>query len=88
MIDNVKLLKGIVISNKMHKTCVVSVERFVKHKIYGKFIKRNTRLKVHDEKNLCSVGDLVEISECRPISKSKSWKLIKVIKTNNNFKRK
>ncbi|BGI51572.1 MAG: 30S ribosomal protein S17 [Buchnera aphidicola (Ceratovacuna japonica)] len=80
MINNIKILKGLVISNKMNKTCVVLIERIIKHKVYGKFIKRHTKIKVHDENNICLIGDLVEISQCRPISKGKFWKLIKVIK--------
>ncbi|XAJ77699.1 30S ribosomal protein S17 [Buchnera aphidicola (Ceratovacuna keduensis)] len=82
MINNIKTLKGLVISNKMNKTCVVLIERFVKHKIYGKFIKRHTKIKIHDEKNECSIGDLIEISQCKPISKHKFWKLIKIIRNS------
>ncbi|SBT82104.1 30S ribosomal protein S17 [secondary endosymbiont of Trabutina mannipara] len=72
-------LQGRVVSNKMEKSIVVIIERFVKHPIYGKFIKRTTKLHVHDENNESNIGDIVEINECRPISKSKSWKLIRVI---------
>ncbi|WP_428994253.1 30S ribosomal protein S17 [Buchnera aphidicola] len=77
---NIKTLKGIVVSDKMNKTCIVSIDRFIKHKIYGKFIRRNIKIKVHDEKNKCTIGDLVEISHCKPISKSKSWILLKILK--------
>ncbi|QJC29122.1 30S ribosomal protein S17 [Enterobacteriaceae endosymbiont of Plateumaris rustica] len=75
-----KNLKGKVISNKMNKSIVVYVNRFIKHPIYGKFIKKTTKLHVHDEKNKCNIGDLVEIKECRPLSKTKSWILVNIIK--------
>jgi len=71
---------GRVISDKMDRTITVLVERRVKHPLYGKFISRSTKLHVHDEKNECNVGDEVTISECRPISKTKSWKLVEVVK--------
>lgn len=79
MSDKAHMLHGKVLSNKMNKTIVVSVERFVKHKDYGKFIKRTTKLHVHDEKNSCSIGDIVSIKECRPISKTKSWALVSIL---------
>lgn len=75
-------LQGKVVNNKMQKSIVVSVERLVKYPIYGKFIKRTTKLHVHDEHNVSNIGDIVEINECRPISKTKSWILIRVIKKN------
>ena len=68
-----------VISDKMDKSAVVLIERRVKHPIYGKFMKKSTKLHIHDENNECGVGDTVQISECRPISKTKSWKLVKVV---------
>lgn len=74
--DRLRSLQGLVVSNKMDKSIVVSIERRVKHPLYGKFIKRTTKLKVHDENNSCNIGDIVNIKECRPISKSKSWMLI------------
>lgn len=77
-----QILKGSVIKNKMQKSIVVSVERFVKHPIYKKFMKKTTKLHVHDENNSSKVGDVVEIQECRPISKTKSWKLINIKKNN------
>lgn len=80
MINTVRILKGRVISNKMQKTIVVVIERLVKHPIYGKFIKRTTKLHVHDEKNECDINDMVEIKQCRPISKNKSWILVSIIK--------
>lgn len=72
-------LRGTVVSNKMLKTIVVLVERKIKHPLYGKFIKRSTKIHAHDEKNLCKEGDLVIIAETRPISKTKSWRLVEVV---------
>ncbi len=74
-----RIQTGSVVSDKMDKSAVVLIERRVKHPIYGKFVKKSTKLHVHDENNECSVGDTVQISECRPISKTKSWKLVKVV---------
>ena len=71
--------QGRVVSDKMEKSIVVAIERFVKHPIYGKFIKRTTKVHVHDENNECRLGDKVEIAECRPLSKTKSWTLVKVL---------
>ncbi len=62
----------------MDKTVTVMIERKVKHPLYGKYIKRSTKLHVHDENNECGIGDIVSIAECRPISKSKSWTLVQV----------
>lgn len=73
---------GVVVSNKMDKTIVVKGERKVKHPLYGKFIRRSTKYHAHDENNECSIGDVVMIKECRPLSKTKSWSLIKVIDKN------
>ena len=73
---------GVVVSNKMDKTIVVKGERKVKHPLYGKFIRRSTKYHAHDENNECSIGDIVMIKECRPLSKTKSWSLIKVIDKN------
>ena len=70
---------GTVSSDKMDKTITVLVERLVKHPIYGKYIKRSTKFHAHDENNICKVGDLVEIKQSRPMSKLKSWELVKVI---------
>ena len=70
---------GVVISNKMDKSIVVAVERKVKHPKYGKYIKKTTRFMAHDEKNECGVGDLVTISETRPLSKNKNWRLKAVV---------
>jgi small subunit ribosomal protein S17 len=70
---------GSVISDRMDKTVTVLIERKVKHPLYGKFIKKSTKLHVHDENNECSLGDTVQITECRPLSKTKSWTLVKVV---------
>ena len=70
---------GIVTSNKMEKSIVVSVERKVKHAKYGKFLKKTTSFVAHDETNICSIGDTVKIMETRPMSKSKCWRLVEVL---------
>ena len=75
-----RVLQGIVTSNRMQKSITVCIERFLKHSVYKKFITRRTKLHVHDEKNECSIGDIVEIKETRPISKTKSWILIRIVK--------
>ena len=69
---------GLVTSNKMDKSIVVNVRRIVKHPRYGKFIKKSTKLIVHDEKNECGIGDIVRIMETRPLSKNKSWRLLEI----------
>jgi len=74
-----KTRTGVVSSNKMDKTVTVAVERKVKHPLYGKFIKKTTRFHAHDEKNECSIGDLVKIMETRPLSKTKRWRLVEVV---------
>ena len=74
-----RTVQGRVVSNKMEKSITVVVERKVKHPIYGKFIKRTTKLHAHDETNQCNQGDVVTIRECRPLSKSKNWMLVDVI---------
>ena len=70
---------GLVTSNKMDKSIVVSVERKVKHPKYGKFLKKTTKFVAHDEANSCSIGDTVRIMETRPLSKSKCWRLVEVL---------
>ncbi len=70
---------GTVTSNKMAKTITVAIERKVKHPIYGKFVKKTTKLHAHDEKDECSIGDVVKIMETRPLSKSKRWRLVEVV---------
>ncbi|HAI68445.1 MAG TPA: 30S ribosomal protein S17 [Gammaproteobacteria bacterium] len=78
-VSSPRTLAGHVISNKMDKTITVLVERTVKHPIYGKYIKRSTKLHAHDEDNACQEGDIVEISQCRPLSKTKSWRLHRIV---------
>jgi len=73
-----RTLTGRVTSDKMEKTITVMIERRVKHPIYGKYVKRSTKLHAHDEQNECQEGDLVTIEQCRPISKSKAWRLVRV----------
>lgn len=75
-----RVVTGVVTSDKMDKTRRVEIQRLVKHPRYSKFIKRRTVCKVHDENNESHVGDTVEIMECRPISKTKHWRLVKVVK--------
>jgi small subunit ribosomal protein S17 len=70
------ILKGVVVSDKMDKTVVVTVSRFVKHPLYGKFYKVSKKYKAHDEGNVCKIGDQVEIVETRPISKDKRFKVV------------
>ena len=72
-------LTGTVTSDKMDKSATVVVERRVKHPLYGKFIKRSTKLHIHDENNECGMGDVVIVEQCRPISKTKAWRLVKII---------
>ena len=70
---------GLVTSNKMDKTITVAVERKVKHPIYGKFVKKTTKFHAHDENNQCGIGDTVRIMETRPLSKTKTWRLVEII---------
>ncbi len=74
-----RILKGVVVSDKMEKTVVVKVDRIREHPKYKKRYKVSKKYKAHDEKNECKVGDIVEIQECRPISKEKRWRVIKII---------
>jgi small subunit ribosomal protein S17 len=74
-----KTRTGVVKSNKMDKTITVTVERRVKHPIYGKFVKKTTSFHAHDEKNECTIGDVVKIMESRPLSKTKRWRLVEVV---------
>ncbi len=75
-----KVMTGKVVSDKMDKTVVVSIERLVKHAEYGKYVRRRNRFKVHDEKNECKVGDVVRFMETRPLSKDKRWRLLDFVK--------
>jgi len=70
---------GVVVSNSMDKSITVAVKRKVKHPIYGKFINRTKKLMAHDEKNECNIGDKVLITETRPLSKNKAWRLVEII---------
>jgi len=70
---------GVVVSDKMNKTVSIAIERRVKHPVVGKYIRRTTKLKAHDENNECRIGDRVAISECRPISKDKSWRVVDIV---------
>ena len=70
---------GVVASNKMDKSIVVSIERRVKHPLYGKFVKKTSRFIAHDEKNSCNEGDTLRIMETRPLSKRKNWRLVEII---------
>ena len=72
---------GVVVSDKMDKTAVVSTDRKVKHPLYGKLMRRSKKYKIHDEKNECKVGDQVRIVETRPLSKQKRWRLTEIIST-------
>ena len=75
----VKTVEGRVVSSKMNKTVTVLVERQVKHPLYGKYIRRSTKLHAHDEENTCHEGDVVRVTECRPLSKTKNWRVVEVI---------
>lgn len=74
-----RTLTGRVTSNKMDKTITVVIERLVKHPVYGKYIRRTTKLHAHDEQNECREGDMVTIKQCRPLSKTKCWMLVSVV---------
>ena len=70
---------GVVVSSAMEKTVTVLIERRVKHPLYGKFMRRSTKLHAHDENNECNAGDWVRVEQCRPLSKTKSWRLVEVV---------
>ena len=74
-----KVRVGRVVSDKMEKSCVIAIERKVKHPKYGKFMKKTTKLMVHDETNQCGIGDTIRVMETRPLSKNKRWRLVEVI---------
>ncbi len=74
-----RTITGRVVSDKMDKTVSVAVERLIKHPVYGKYIRRTTKVLAHDASNECKEGDRVSISECRPVSKNKSWAVVDVI---------
>ena len=73
---NPRILTGVVTSNKADKTITVKIERKVKHPLYGKVVKRASKVHVHDENNSASIGDIVSVKECRPISKTKTWVIV------------
>ena len=75
----VRTLTGHVVSDKMDKSAVVMVERKVRHPLYGKYVRRSTKLHIHDANNECKLGDTVTIQQCRPLSKTKSWKLLEIV---------
>jgi small subunit ribosomal protein S17 len=74
-----RTITGRVVSDKMDKTVSVAIERLIKHPVYGKYIRRTTKVLAHDAANECKPGDTVQISECRPISKNKSWSVVNVV---------
>jgi small subunit ribosomal protein S17 len=74
-----RTVTGQVVSDKMDKTVSVSIERLIKHPVYGKYIRRTTKVLAHDESNECKAGDRVTISECRPMSKRKAWQVVNVV---------
>jgi small subunit ribosomal protein S17 len=76
-----RVLVGKVVSNKMDKTITVLIERREKHPVYGKYITRSSKVHAHDENNQCGIGDTVSVAESRPISKSKTWRLVEIVET-------
>jgi small subunit ribosomal protein S17 len=74
-----RTVTGLVVSDKMDKTITVYVERLIKHKMYGKYIRRSTKFHAHDETNSCKIGDKVVIKQSRPLSKTKSWVLVNIV---------
>ena len=72
-------VEGRVVSNKMDKTVTVLVERQIKHALYGKYIRRSTKLHAHDADNACNEGDLVRVAECAPMSKTKNWRVVEIV---------
>ena len=76
-----RVVTGKVVSNKMDKTITVLIERRVKHPVYGKYITRSSKIHAHDEQNTCGMGDTVTVAESRPLSKTKTWKLVEVVES-------
>ena len=74
-----RTIEGRVVSNKMDKTVTVLVERQVKHALYGKYIRRSTKLHAHDANNACNEGDVVRVAECAPMSKTKNWRVVEIL---------
>lgn len=81
--ESARTVTGKVISNKMDKSATVMIERKVKHPVYGKYIRRSTKLHIHDAENACQEGDVVVIEQCRPISRTKSWRLVEIVGHND-----
>jgi SSU ribosomal protein S17P len=81
--NKIKTRSGLVTSNKMDQTVTVLIERTVKHPLYKKYIKKSTKIHAHDADNKCHEGDFVKIAECRPISKTKSWKVVDIVKSTH-----
>lgn len=77
--QTLRTVTGEVVSDKMDKTASVSISRVVKHPLYGKYIRRTTKVLAHDEENACNKGDVVSIAECRPISKRKAWRIVEIL---------
>ena len=77
--NTLRTVEGRVVSNKMDKTVTVLVERQVKHALYGKYLRRSTKLHAHDADNACNEGDVVRIAECAPMSKTKNWRVVEII---------
>ena len=78
-----RVVTGKVVSDKMDKTIAVREERLVKHALYGKYIRRSTTYKAHDENNTAHLGDVVEITACRPLSKTKTWRLVRIVRSDH-----
>jgi len=78
-----RTLQGRVVSDKMDKSITVVIDRFVKHPLYGKFVRKSTKVHAHDENNECQTGDVVVVEQCRPLSKTKTWRFIKLIERAN-----
>lgn len=83
-VTKLRTITGRVVSNKMDKTITVLVERVVKHPVYGKYVKRSTKMMAHDEQNICQEGDVVSITSCRPMSKNKTFRLVDVLEAANS----
>ncbi len=78
-----RTLKGRVVSDKMNKSITIQIERRVKHPLYGKYIRRSTKVHAHDENNDCQLGDVVVVEQCRPLSKLKKWRFVKLVDRSN-----
>ncbi len=81
--NKIRTKSGMVTSNKMDQTVTVLIERTIKHPLYKKYIKKSTKIHAHDADNKCQEGDVVKIAECRPISKTKSWKVVEIVKSTH-----